>query len=431
MKKKFIFPALALLTGAFILAVTGCATENPYQVATRESSGITSLAQNETKSQARVMYEEARADGYTGGFVDFLKEIGISADDSFSVGSALLSAVEVYAGFERQSATSGLEAYRIVGSGVIYEKNGGDAYVLTNYHIVYNASSSGRETIPHISDNISLCLYGGQREAQGIAAEYVGGAMNYDIAVLRVENSKELLGSDARAVAVADSDGAAVGERVYAVGNPDGKGLSAVGGILSVEAEYITLTAADEQTRLSMLEMRTDAPVNHGNSGGGLFDAEGRLLGIVNARSEKEGVEHLGYAIPSNLACAVAQNIIDNSKADNSRGAMRATLGVTFEIADSHSEYDEASGRTLVKETVAVQSVDRGPAYEKFKTGDVIRAIKIGGGAEKQITRFHMVTETMFRVRRGDEVTFTLERGGKTVEIVLSFENNDDFKLFK
>ena len=201
-------------------------------------------------------------------------------------------------------------------------------------------------------------------------------------------------------------------------------------GILSVDAEYISIQTADEQRSVSMLEMRTDAPVNHGNSGGGLFNAEGKLIGIVNARSEAEGVEHLGYAIPANLACAVAQNIIDNSKADNSHGAMCAVLGATTYVSDTYSEYDEETGRAVVRETVCVQRVGVGAASGFLRTGDVIYSVAFGG-TEKLVTRRHILTAALFEMRRDDTVTLTVLRNGTKRSFSFELSDNDDFKLYQ
>lgn len=430
MKRRFLLPALVLAAAVLILPA-GCSGGNLYEVASREESTVSSLSQGETKTQTRKMYEEALSDGYTKSYVDFLIEIGYCKDDSLAVNSALLSTVEVYAAFERSQYAFGQSAnYYSIGSGVLFDldKAEGDAYVLTNYHVLYSATSTGREALPHISDSITLYLYGGK--TRSVTAEYVGGAMDFDIAVLKVEDSDVLRESDGRAASIGDSDAATVGQRVYAVGNADGKGISAVSGILSLEAEYITLTAANERSSISMLEMRTDAPVNHGNSGGGLFDAEGNLLGIVNARSEASGVEHIGYAIPVNLAYAIAENIIDNSKADNSRGAMRATLGVTTGTQDSYSYYDAETGKTQIEETVVFREIKSGIAAGKLKAGDILRSLAINGGAEKKITRHYMLEIELFKVRKGDVLTVTVERNGKTEKIPLTFSDNDDFLLY-
>lgn len=436
MKKRLTLVILAVA----MLAAAGCSTprQQIYDVATRtESDSEVSLSVNQSgKSRYRTMYEEACADGYAESYTEFLKEIGAS-DDAFGVNEALLSAVSVYAGF--RSGSRQTEGVTVIGSGVIYSLNRekGDAYVLTNHHIMYNSAATGKEEIPYISDSVTLYLYGGETASGAIEAEYVGGSMDYDIAVLKVENSEVLKKSAARAAEWGDSDALGVGERVYAVGNADGRGISAVGGILSVSAEYINIPftrvtdgVAVSHT-VSMLEMRTDAPVNHGNSGGGLFNAEGQLVGIVNARSEKSGVEQFGYALPWNLVHAVVQNILDNSKANTSRGALRATLGVTVQVTGSTAEYDETTGRARIVETVEVVEAERGSLSDgKLRAGDVICSVRINDGEEAPVTRLHMLGASMFRVRRGDTVTVSVLRKGQQAEAVFEFTSNNDFTLF-
>ena len=257
--------------------------------------------------------------------------------------------------------------------------------------------------------------------------------MEYDIAVLRVEDSEFLKNSDARAATAADSDALSVGERVYAIGNADGDGISAVEGIVSVDAEYLdNIYAADEKTQLELLEIRTDAPVNHGNSGGGLFNADGALVGIVNARLEKDGVLHFGYAIPSNLALAIAQNIIDNSKVNSSRGALRATLGVTVSVSEKHAYYDEKTGKTYVMETIVVEEVTPGSVSAgKLKAGDVICSLQVEDGKVKNITRMHMIGNTLFQIRKGNELNVTVSRGNTTLEFALQFTDDEAFTLFQ
>ncbi|MBE6645672.1 MAG: hypothetical protein E7612_09935, partial [Ruminococcaceae bacterium] len=127
---------------------------------------------------------------------------------------AVLSSVSVICSFDEYSYTGKTKETASAGSGVIYklDKEQGDAYVITNYHVVYNASSTERDGI---SKKINLYLYGQENLADGdvsyaIPATYVGGSMSYDIAVLKVEASTVLMASNARAVDVADSNGVTI-----------------------------------------------------------------------------------------------------------------------------------------------------------------------------------------------------------------------------
>ena len=163
----------------------------------------------------------------------------------------------------------------------------------------------------------------------------MGGSLYYDIAVLRIEDSEILASSSACAVEIADSDEVIVGESAIAIGNAQGYGISVSSGIVSVDSEYITMTAADGRTSVSFRVMRVDTAVNSGNSGGGLFDSTGKLLGIVNAKIVDDGVENIGYAIPSRVVVSIAENVLDYCYGSETERVQRAFIGVTVNAADS------------------------------------------------------------------------------------------------
>lgn len=453
MKNKYlkIVTAFAVLS-AFALTLSSCSlgfgnfvSRNPYEIATdlgyTDSNGAWLAGNTAPSTEARRMYEEAKADGYEGSYVDFLKEIGYSHDETGAVNRALMSTVTVVCDFQMNAKTeiggslfdNGIQNYSSMGSGVIYslDKANGNAYIVTNYHVVYSNYSLGKESIAHISDDITLYLYGGEITGREIPATYVGGTMEYDIAVLRVENSEVLKDSSAMAIRAGDSDALTVGDRVYAIGNADAEGMTVTSGIISVDAEHIDIELADGKSTTSMLVLRTDAPINHGNSGGGLYDSSGRLVGIVNARSEASGVLAFGYAIPVNLAVSVAQNIIDNSKLNDSKGAMRAMLGISVQTTDTRSVFDEDTDRAYVMETVTVVEVNYGgAAHGKLKAGDVLYSVQIGDGKPQKITRMFMLTNTLFNVRKGDTVTIVVARGDETVTVGIEYDSSSMFTLY-
>lgn len=455
MKKKRLAAALSLvLAGAACTALVGCdwfdlpaadGTANPYEVATElgytGSEGQWLSERGQQSSQARLMYEEAKADGYTGSYLDFLSDYALSVPDgTASVNSALRSAVSVRSISTHKNGYS-TKDYASGGAGVIYscDRAAGNAYIITNYHVVYDKDSTGTESVPHISDRISVYLYGGEGESGEISATYVGGAMDYDIAVLAVSGSTVLKESAAQAVTAADSDMLTVGERAYAIGNPEGDGISVTEGVVSVDAEYIDILSSDEKRMLSLLEIRTDAAVNHGNSGGGLFNANGELIGIVNAKAETDDnggrIDDFGYAIPANLALSVARNIIDNAPS-GCKGAQRAMLGITTSAQQGKGVYYEPEQKYYKTESVVVQSVSAGKAASgKLQQGDVLCAVKITDGsgnvvAQKSVTRGFQVSNLMFNVRKGFTVEFTVSRAGKTVAVEVPFDNNNYFELY-
>lgn len=313
----------------------------------------------------------------------------------------------------------GNDSYGSAGSGVIYSinKQNGSAFIITNHHVVYDKDSA---TANGISDDINVFLYGSEYSDMAIPAEYVGGSMYYDIAVLYVENSELLKNSYVTAVTFANSDKISVGDTAIAIGNAEGEGISASNGIVSVDSEHITMIAPDDRTEVDFRVMRIDTAVNSGNSGGGLFNSEGQLIGIVNAKTVDEGVENIGYAIPSNVALAVTKNIIDHCYGNNLESVQRCLLGITITISDSHAAIDEETGKILIKETVTVYEVSRTSiAYNKLLVDDILISISIGGN-KRSITRQHHVIDYMLDARIGDEVTFEIERDGEILSTTVT-----------
>jgi serine protease Do len=302
------------------------------------------------------------------------------------------------------------------GSGIIYKVNSdGDAFIITNYHVVHNSSSG-------ISEKINLYLYGMEYIDYTIPATYVGGSMNYDIAILRVDNSEVLqkayANGSVQAVKIANSDKISIGQETIAIGNPQGQGISVTTGVISVDSEYIDMTGSDGKTAVSFRVMRTDTPVNSGNSGGGFFNAKGELIGVVNAKIINSDVENIGYAIPSNVARAIADNIIDYCYGKECKTVMRGILGITVVANSLSTYYDEAEGVLVRVEEIAVHDVTAGGLGSKmFQTGDIIKSVTIGD-KEIEITRQHHLIDAMLDVRVGDTVTNVIVRNGE--EMVVS-----------
>ena len=305
---------------------------------------------------------------------------GITASTGNVAAAAALglrSAVSVWCTFYEEGWRGTVTEAYSAGSGVIYQINKaeGDAFVITNYHVVFDPDS---RTENGIAEEIILYLYGSEITGKEIPATYVGGSQYYDIAVLRIENSEVLRQSDAVAAKVADSDEARVGSTAIAVGNPEGEGISTSSGVISVDSEHISMIAADGFTEVSYRVMRIDTAVNSGNSGGGLYDDQGRLIGIVNAKTIDDGVENIGYALPSSSVVAVADNIIDYCFGTDCESVQRAMMGVTVMTVDSCAVYDASSGQVEIVETVEIYEVTPGQIGAVFEPGDVLVSIRLG-----------------------------------------------------
>ena len=335
---------------------------------------------------------------------------------------AMLSAVSVYSYFEQTSSSSlpGLgstQEFSHAGSGVIYklDKAKGDAYIITNYHVVFSGSS---DTEDGISDNIEVYLYGQEFVEYKIDATYVGGAMNYDIAVLKVEGSDVLRASSAMAAEFADSNEVSVLETAVAVGNAEALGISATAGYVNVDSEYITIGMTDKsgiERTVELRVLRVDAPVNQGNSGGGIFNIKGELIGIVNARSSKTDAENINYATPSNLAKALVENILYYADKADVPCVYRCMLGITVASAGSRVVYDTESGKIRIMENVTVTDLTATSfAKGELQVGDVVKSITVDG-VRTEITRMFMVIDSMLYARVGSTVEMEIVRGDKTL----------------
>lgn len=326
----------------------------------------------------------------------------------------LLSAVSIVAYHDKSNnGIFSSSAAVSSGSGVIYklDKENGIAYIVTNYHVIYDAERG-------VSQDIEVYLYGSETAYGAISAKYVGGALSYDIAVIRVVASPKLMESIAAEATLADSDEIQVLDSVIAIGNALGKGISATAGSINVTSEYLTMMGADEKTEVTFRVMRTDAAVNSGNSGGGLFNSKGELVGIINAKTGTS--EGMGYAIPSNVVRAIADNIIHYCASSNKSCVYRCILGITVESQDQHAVYDTETGKLSIVENVIVTAINNGSAASGvFKTGDIIKAISIDGSVREVKMRHHVI-DFMLDAREGSKLVFTVVRDGQEMKLSLT-----------
>lgn len=342
---------------------------------------------------------------------------GATSNIAYAASAGARSAVSVYASFGAGTSA---------GSGVIYKLDvaNGSAFIITNYHVVYYSNGYTES----ISEDIKIYLYGLEGEAYGIPATFVGGSPNYDIAILRIESNQILKNAAGKgsvaAVTIADSNNTTIGETAIAIGNPESSGISVTSGVVSVDSEYIKMTSINGEQQVEFRLVRIDTAINSGNSGGGLFNGKGELIGIVNAKITKSDVENIGYAIPSNIVRAVAENIIDNCYGKDCKTIMRAMLGITISVAELSTEYDTESGRIEKIEKISIEDINQeGIGYGKFQKDDTLKSIKLGDKV-LEITRRHHVIDLMLDARAGDTVEFSIIRGGteQTVTVIISTE---------
>jgi serine protease Do len=241
--------------------------------------------------------------------------------------------------------------FRGMGSGFIVAPEG---YVVTNQHVVGNASE------------ITVTLHDGKK----LPAELIGIDEKTDLALLKVE-SKDAL-PYAR---FGDSESTRVGDWVVAIGNPFGLGGSATAGIVSARGRDIQAGPFDDFFQI-------DAPINHGNSGGPLFNQSGQVIGINTAiYSPNGGNVGIGFAIPSNLAEGVIDQLRTSGRVE------RGFVGVTIQPVDE--EIAESLGLESARGALVASVVEGGPAARAgVEAGDVIVAVDGDDIAQvKELTR--------------------------------------------
>lgn len=353
---------------------------------------------------------------------------GEAIDVKYASSKALKSAVVISCAFPVLSGTSVVDTGSS-GSGVIYRlEDDGSAFIITNYHVVYNANSVNTSKV---SDEIYAFIYGQEYANYKIPATFVGGSMTYDLAILRVEKSEVLLKAMERGVCqeIEASDSYSVAETVIAVGNPQGEGFSVTSGIINVDSEEIEILGSDEKTMVTLRVLRTDTPINGGNSGGGLFNTKGELVGIVNAKMVLDDVENIGYAIPVDLVLALSENIINFCYEQDNESVMRPFFGIEVSPDDVWTELDTETGDIEIFEKIVVRTVSAtGKAFGKLEVGDVIASITISGKTIEATRQFKLI-ESLLYAKPDEEITLTVLReidGAETeVSVKITFEEDD------
>ena len=273
------------------------------------------------------------------------------------------------------------------GSGVIISSDG---YILTCDHVVSGAS------------NITVTI--GDAD---YTATVVGEDSTSDIAVLKID------ASGLTPAVIGSSDELTVGDNVLAVGNPLGElGGTVTSGIVSALNRSVSIQNSGSVNTMSLIQM--DASVSPGNSGGGLFNMNGELVGVVNAKSADSDAEGLGFAIPINDAMKVAQDLLENGYVTG-----RPYMGITY-LAVTDAQTAQQLGVSAYGIYVA-DVVKGGPADQAgLKVGD--RIVSIDGTEVAQKTDLGTIIQ---KHSAGDTLAITVARDGQmqTVNLTLGEKN--------
>ncbi len=280
---------------------------------------------------------------------------------------------------------------RALGSGFIIDPDG---YVVTNNHVIDRA------------EEITITVNGGDH----YPAKIIGRDPKTDLAVLKIDADRPL-----PYVEFGDSDTAQVGDWVIAVGNPFGLGGSVSAGIISARGRDIQSGPFDDYLQI-------DAPINRGNSGGPLFDRDGKVIGINTAIfSPSGGNVGIGFAIPSTMAKTIVEQLKESGQVQ--RGFLGVQIQeVTEEIAQS-LDLDEAKGALIA-------SVEpNGPAEEAgLKTGDLI--LEFNG---QKVDRLKDLPRLVAAAKAGEKAEVRVLRDGneRSVKVQVGRMPGDDMTAMK
>ncbi|AOC92392.1 S1C family serine protease [Bacillus amyloliquefaciens] len=283
------------------------------------------------------------------------------------------------------------------GSGVIFKKDGGKAYIITNNHVVEGANK------------LSVTLYNGKTET----AKLVGKDAISDLAVLEISSSNVK-----KAASFGDSSQLRIADKVIAIGNPLGQQFSGTVTQGVISGLNRTVDADTSQGTVEMNVIQTDAAINPGNSGGPLINSSGQVIGINSMKVSENGVESLGFAIPSNDVEPIVDQLLAKGKVE------RPFLGVQMidmsQVPETYQENTLGLFGDQLSKGVYVKEVQSGSPAAKagIKSNDVI--VKLNG---KDIESSADIRQILYnQLKIGDKTTVQVLRSGskKTLNISLT-----------
>ena len=288
------------------------------------------------------------------------------------------------------------------GSGVIYKKEGNFAYLVTNTHVINGAKK------------VDIRLADGTK----VPGEIVGSDTYSDIAVVKIAADKVTTVAE-----FGDSDQLTVGETAIAIGSPLGSEYAntVTQGIVSSLNRNVSLKSEDGQA-ISTKAIQTDTAINPGNSGGPLINIQGQVIGITSSKIATNGgtsVEGLGFAIPSNDAINIINQLEKNGK------VTRPALGIQMVNLSNLSSTDlqRLNVPSSVTAGVVVRSVITSmPANGHLQQYDVITKVD-----DKAISSTTELQSALYSHSIGDSMTVTYYRDGKeeTTTIKLDKSTSD------
>lgn len=305
----------------------------------------------------------------------------------------------------------------------------------------------------HFLESYDVYLYGYQSEEYALTATFVGGSADNDIAVLKIDknnsniNNKILFDNTAyKAAEIGDSSKLNTGRTVVAVGNPllpdttemkdsttakdyveelgqryiDALCLSSTSGEISVLSENVKFQSLINTSEyVDMRLIRVSSAINAGNSGGGLYDVSGKLVGIVNGKIVSEEYDNVGYAIPINVASRIADRVISGcegiSGETQAKIVTSKSLGITInEGSNMNSEFNIVWNLTNNINIETISAITKPYTYatssSELKIGDIIKSIKVGESTKVyELNHDYDFNDILLLIDKNNTDTHTLE----------------------
>ncbi|MCD7715275.1 MAG: trypsin-like peptidase domain-containing protein [Lachnospiraceae bacterium] len=281
-----------------------------------------------------------------------------------------------------------------VGSGIIIGENDTELLILTNYHVVEDATEL---SVGFISDD--------EEEAEAVEAVVKGTDASIDIAVVAVQ-LEDISDETMAEIAIAEigsSDNLQLGEQVVAIGNALGYGQSVTTGIVSALNRTVELDTYTAEM------IQTDAAINAGNSGGPLLDMNGRVVGINSAKASATGVEGMGYAIPISDVVSIIEDLMNKQTR-------------TETVSEEESAYIGITGQEVSSEMSSVYGIPEGIYITEVAEDSPAAAAGLQAGYI--ITKFDSTSVSSMTDLKN---LLAYYAGGETVSIVVSYQSNGEY----
>lgn len=398
------------------------------------SLGDISVSLNDLYNAYNDHYKSAISlDAFLGLFLNV--ETTIVENTHKTAAELLQSAIRIYTEFAVAPAGSSPSVSVSSGSGVIWRIDNDYTYIVTNYHVVYNMdayfpynnnSSIARKIYASVYGNEGYVVNTGRTDANllkiyeypnSFLCEFVGGSSTVDLAVIRVQNSV-INGYSANTKAITCASKYLVGETAIAVGNPLGLGISVTKGVVSVESQYVTMQIVPTPSEYRV--MRIDTSIYAGSSGGGLYNADGELIGITNG-GEGDSGQNINYAIPIQIVKGVVNQIIRHKLDSDARTDGLYTINIGAELISKNMRcvYDTKTGYTEIVEDIEIGTVTSTSntlcGLLNIPAGAKIESIKIDG-ITYEVKRAFDLTEALYNVSSGSDISVKWKSGANTQE---------------